>query len=110
MRPFVQVCASDLRHRGNVRTNLWEHELKLRVFSMHLSVICVYEVTEMKQTTRRYQRLGNSADAASSAAQDAADSAQSYVTKNPWTALAIGTAAGVTIGALLTYGLGKRFS
>jgi ElaB/YqjD/DUF883 family membrane-anchored ribosome-binding protein len=56
------------------------------------------------------QRLGNSADAASSAAQDAADSAQSYVTKNPWTALAIGTAAGVTIGALLSYGLGNRFS
>jgi ElaB/YqjD/DUF883 family membrane-anchored ribosome-binding protein len=55
------------------------------------------------------QRLGNSADAISSAAQDAADDAQSYVTRNPWIALAIGTAAGVAIGALVTSGLGRRF-
>jgi ElaB/YqjD/DUF883 family membrane-anchored ribosome-binding protein len=55
------------------------------------------------------QRLGNSADAVSSAAQDAADVAQSYVTRNAWTALAIGTVAGVAIGALFASGLGKRF-
>ena len=55
------------------------------------------------------QRLGNSAEAASEAAQDATDSARGYVTKNPWTALAIGTVAGVAIGALFTSALGKRF-
>ena len=47
------------------------------------------------------QRLGNSADAVSSAAQDAVESATGYITRNPWTALAIGAAAGIAIGALL---------
>jgi len=51
--------------------------------------------------TKTKQRLGNSADAVASAAQDAAESATSYVSRNPWTALAIGTAAGIAIGALL---------
>jgi ElaB/YqjD/DUF883 family membrane-anchored ribosome-binding protein len=55
------------------------------------------------------QRLGTSADTVSSAAQEAANGAQNYVTRNPWTALAIGTVAGVAIGALITSGLGRRF-
>jgi ElaB/YqjD/DUF883 family membrane-anchored ribosome-binding protein len=55
------------------------------------------------------QRLGNSADAAAASARDVVDSAQGYVTKNPWVALAIGTGVGVVIGSLVTSGVGKRF-
>lgn len=55
------------------------------------------------------QRLGNPASAVSSAAEGAADSARSYVTRNPWTVLAIGTVAGVAIGAFLSAGLERRF-
>ena len=55
------------------------------------------------------QRLGSSAGVVSSAAKGAADSAQSYVTQNPWTGLAIGRVPGVAIGALLTSSLAKRF-
>jgi ElaB/YqjD/DUF883 family membrane-anchored ribosome-binding protein len=55
------------------------------------------------------QRLGNSADTVASAAEEAANNAQSYVSRNPWAALAIGTVAGVAIGALVASGLGRRF-
>jgi ElaB/YqjD/DUF883 family membrane-anchored ribosome-binding protein len=57
------------------------------------------------------QRLGDSAEAVSSSAQDASEAAQSYFERNPWTAVAIGTLAGVAVGVVLTSGtdLVKRF-
>ncbi len=51
---------------------------------------------------RAKERLAGSAEAMSSGAQQAADSAQSYVERNPWTSLAIGTLAGVLVGSVLT--------
>jgi len=60
----------------------------------------------MPKTTRRYRKTAVNE---LKAAQDAADAAQSYVTRNPWAALAIGTVAGVALGALIASGLGKRF-
>jgi len=47
------------------------------------------------------QRLGDSAQAVSSGAGEATVAAQNYVERNPWMSLAIGTLAGVVVGALL---------
>jgi ElaB/YqjD/DUF883 family membrane-anchored ribosome-binding protein len=51
---------------------------------------------------RAKQRLAGPAEAVSSGALEAADAAQSYVERNPWKSLAIGTLAGVLVGAVLT--------
>lgn len=50
---------------------------------------------------RTKQRLGDSAASIASTAQDASEAAQSYVERNPWTAIAIGSFAGLLVGALL---------